>query len=38
VIVEGGQKVRVGDAVVAQNAGTRSRTQKATPVAIAQEG
>ncbi|AEA69997.1 MULTISPECIES: efflux RND transporter periplasmic adaptor subunit [Pseudomonas] len=38
VIVEGGQKVRVGESVVAQNAGTRSRTQKATPVAIAQEG
>ncbi|AHL33360.1 hemolysin D [Pseudomonas brassicacearum] len=38
VIVEGGQKVRVGDSVVAQNAGTRSRTQTATPVAIAQEG
>ncbi|MBD9466495.1 efflux RND transporter periplasmic adaptor subunit [Pseudomonas sp. Pdm06] len=38
VIVEGGQKVRVGESVVVQNAGTRSRTQKATPVAIAQEG
>lgn len=38
VIVEGGQKVRVGETVVAQNTGTRSRTQKATPVAIAQEG
>lgn len=38
VIVEGGQKVRVGEAVVAQNPGTRSRTLKSAPVAIAQEG
>ncbi|MEN2393742.1 efflux RND transporter periplasmic adaptor subunit [Pseudomonas halotolerans] len=38
LIVEGGQKVRVGEAVVAQNPGTRSRTLKSAPVAIAQEG
>ncbi|WP_445577714.1 CmeA [Pseudomonas sp. E141] len=38
VIVEGGQKVRVGEAVVAQSPGTRSRTLKSAPVAIAQEG
>ncbi|WP_223483591.1 efflux RND transporter periplasmic adaptor subunit [Pseudomonas sp. A-RE-19] len=38
VIVEGGQKVRVGESVVAQNPGTRSRTPKSAPVAIAQEG
>lgn len=38
VIVEGGQKVRVGASVVAQSPGTRSRTLQSAPVAIAQEG
>ena len=38
VIVEGGQKVRVGASVLAQNPGIRSRTLHSAPTAIAQEG
>ncbi|WLG82492.1 efflux RND transporter periplasmic adaptor subunit [Pseudomonas cucumis] len=38
VIVEGGQKVQVGAPVLAQNPGTRSRTPRSAPTAIAQEG
>lgn len=38
VIVEGGQKVRVGAPVLAQDPGTRSRTRQSAPTAIAQEG
>jgi membrane fusion protein (multidrug efflux system) len=38
VIVEGGQKVRVGATVLAQNTNTRGRTLHAAPTAIAQEG
>ncbi|EJN18034.1 RND family efflux transporter, MFP subunit [Pseudomonas sp. GM78] len=38
VIVEGGQKVRVGAEVLAQNTGTRGRALQAAPTAIAQEG
>ena len=38
VIVEGGQKVRVGTAGLAQNTNTRGRTLHAAPTAIAQEG
>ncbi|CAI8896123.1 multidrug efflux pump membrane fusion lipoprotein AcrA [Pseudomonas chlororaphis] len=40
LIVEGGQKVRVGAAVVAQNSdtGTRSRVPQAPSTALAQEG
>ncbi|OLF53424.1 efflux RND transporter periplasmic adaptor subunit [Pseudomonas chlororaphis] len=40
LIVEGGQKVRVGAAVLAQNSasGSRSRTPQVAPSALAQEG
>ncbi|EJM11029.1 RND family efflux transporter, MFP subunit [Pseudomonas sp. GM18] len=38
VIVEGGQKVRVGAPVLAQNPGTRSRTPQSARTVIAQEG
>ncbi|EJL05866.1 membrane fusion protein, multidrug efflux system [Pseudomonas sp. NFPP07] len=40
LIVEGGQKVRVGAAVLAQNSGsgTRSRTPQTAPTGLAQEG
>jgi len=38
VIVEGGQKVRVGNEVLAQNSETRPLPTRAAPTAIAQEG
>ena len=38
VIVEGGQKVRVGNEVLAQNSETRSLPTRAAPTAIAREG
>lgn len=38
VIVEGGQKVRVGNEVLAQNSETRSLPTRAAPTAIAKEG
>ena len=38
VIVEGGQKVRVGNEVLAQNSETRSLLTRAAPTAIAKEG
>lgn len=38
VIVEGGQKVRVGDSVEAKNSTTGSGTPKSAPVAIVKEG
>jgi membrane fusion protein (multidrug efflux system) len=38
LIIEGGQKVRVGNPVVAQNGGSRSPSLKVPATAIAQEG